>query len=214
MKKWFEWLDKRQGGNTPPDSFIWGNVFEETNEIREWLLSARLEKTRKPGFDRKAGINYAWEAYKDTDLNKDDLTEWFTDTRYAKLFELSGTIDVITMPEDIKRQFIDRVKNTFPIDWDTAGVSIYAQNPGDVYPLHYDRVTHDLYGAPAPDSVGRWLIMIYQQHPGQCFFINNQSVSWQAGDIIEWGLHKFSHGGANFGYHTRFVIKITGRIIN
>jgi hypothetical protein len=213
MKEWFNWIQQYQGGGTAPDSFIWGNISQHITEIQKWIKTADLTTTRKPGFDRKKGVEFLWNTYKDTGLVRATVEKWFADPAYNKLFEESGTIDIVDVPDEIKIQIRSQLQDIFHIDWDTAQIEIYSQNPGDIYPLHYDRITNDLYGASTANSVGRWLIMLDDQQPGQCFFINNQSISWQAGDVLEWKLYKFSHGGANFGYDPRYVIKLTGKFI-
>jgi hypothetical protein len=211
MRKWFEWMQQHLDARSDNSDFVTQNIYVQTQCLRDWLDTAELEITTGKVFTGKTYI----ENIKDETtlgIDRQTIAEWIDDPEYNKLIKLVGTNGRVTLTDDIKKQFIEQVKDIFPIDWSNAELLVAAQRPGELFPLHYDRYkdTEDAWRG----QVKRWIIMIHDRRPGQCFFMNDKDIPWKAGDIVNWDHTRYHHGSANFGYYTRYSVRITGRLLD
>ena len=215
MRELVELMRQKQGVETESNNFVGFNISDRVQCVRDWLETGNWEMSTLPTFgpDWVALLSDEYVSWLGTD--RDTMIRWINDPKYHKLMHESGTETLIVMPEDVKTILIEEIKDIFPIDWATAEIATMVQRPGDMCPLHYDRCKFYDHSLPVEQEsqVKRWLIMLDDQRPGQFFVMNNQVVSWRAGDVIDWEQTTLAHGSANCGYDTRFSLRITGKAI-
>jgi len=214
MKKLYEWMRRYQDPNEDRHDFIERNLYKQTKCVRQWLDQGTYTLSHfKPAFDAEYYADTLDQYYLDQGLTRQQVKEWIQDPEYEILIKQVGLQVQTEAPPKVIEMFQNSVHDVFPIHWDTAQILIHVQRPGDMFPLHYDRYKNCEFDAHGK-SVQRWLIMLYDQQPGQCFFMNNHSISWKAGDVIGWDQVNYSHGSANFGFYPRFSIRLTGVMLD
>jgi hypothetical protein len=216
MRKWYEWMAQHQGSNSAPvDNFVVGNIHDQTQCLRAWLDTGKWEiENQGPAFNADHYVSTLSPDYKKLGLDFDTVRNWVDDPEYARLIKESGQSVYISLPYPVRKKFIQQAQDSFPVNWDTAQIAVMLQRPGDMFPLHFDRKKSwefDLDSAQEK-KIQRWLVMLYDQQPGQCLFMNNRNVSWRSGDIIGWDQTNLGHGSANFGYYPRFSVRITAEL--
>ena len=120
----------------------------------------------------------------------------------------------IKMPntiEDLVRKIISVKLNFSKKD---LVLNVWAQEPGQMAPLHYDKLKHRDFNMHEEEEkyIKRMIVFLDDQKPGQIFYLGGQTVNWKAGDVLEWDQTAYDHGSANFGYHSRPILLITGVI--
>ena len=220
MRKWYEWVrnyvSQRADGPDNKTDFIGANWFSETQCIRDWIEKNEWKSNEYVIFD---GVNYSkkvLQAFRSDELTEELVTEWVDDPEYQKLIREVGLGINITTPLHLKTTFSDSIQPYVNINRAAVDLRITMQPPGYMFPLHYDRPKFMDFnlGQDHDSSIQRWLIMLYDQQPGQCFFMNDQSISWKAGDSITWDHTMYPHGSANFGYYTRYSLMLTAYTLN
>ena len=208
MRRWYEWTVENHDKSQQHGPWVTMNVREHTQFLRNWIDTGKLAVTEMAGMRRNIVIQEILSNY--PDLDPDTITEWIMDPEYDRLME--STQGRIFLHEKFHDYLIKNLQPAFDIDWTSAVAEITVQRPGEMFPLHHDRLKHSQFGLPADmeHRIQRWLIMLYDQQPGQCFFMDNQSVTWQAGDVIHWPRINVAHGSANFGYWPRYSLLLTG----
>jgi hypothetical protein len=209
MKKWFEWQQQHFDPGDDPESYYYCNLVNETQCIRDWIEHGEVHRSQSSNYKL-----HQHEEYKKSILNQcaelglDPATviEWIDDPEYVELFN-NQTQGSAAVPDFIKKVFVRNARSKFNINWDTAEIILTITRPGDLIPLHFDNFT--TYEVKGQVVNNRWIVMLYDQLPGQCFMANNEYVSWCAGDTIGWNRTNYSHGSANFGYHDRYSLCIT-----
>ena len=225
MKKWFEFQHNFHTKNikktTSTDKVILFNIpAEKISHIHNMVISL-LEKdrfTKVEWFDKKASTNrYKNTYYREiADIDEEMLESWLSDPEYDQLRGASGQGLYYDCTDQITRKkTIQQIRDYFPIDWDTADINFTVQQPGQVFPLHYDGFKSNVF-ADSPDQedkVKRWLIMLEDQKLGQCFQMGDNFLTWKQGDVIAWKNVELPHGSANFGYWPRLTLRVTGKIV-
>lgn len=146
------------------------------------------------------------------DLPKNQVVEWLNEKKYQRL--LKTTMTCIKMPntiEDIIKKIISVKLNFSKKD---LCLEIWAQEPGQMAPLHYDRPKHRFFNVQEEEEkyIKRMIVFLDDQKPGQIFYLGDQTINWKSGDVLEWDQTAYAHGSANFGYHSRPILLITGVI--
>ena len=144
------------------------------------------------------------------DVDPDKIEEWIEDPKYIEYAKKNWVHDIIGIPDFVENKFRENSKVKFNINWDTAKIVLTINRPGDMFPLHFDNFQN--YEKEGQSS--RWIIMLYDQQPGQCMMVNNEYIPWRSGDTVGWDRNNYSHGSANFGYHDRYSIRLTAKKIN
>jgi hypothetical protein len=209
MKKWFEWQKQHFDSGDDPESHHYCNLVNETKCIRDWIEHGQVHRSQSSTYN-----HHHQEEYKNSILSQcaelgldtNTVTEWVDDPEYVKLFN-NQTQGSAAVPDFIKKVFVRNARSKFNINWDTAEIVLTITRPGDLIPLHFDNFT--MYAVRGQVVNNRWIVMLYDQQPGQCFMANNEYISWCAGDTIGWNRNSYSHGSANFGYHDRYSLRIT-----
>jgi hypothetical protein len=223
MLKWFNYLRDRVDPKDDNKDFIQNNLHAETQCFRDWISEYNPTPTtpRRQLFNKVYHLQQLIDDNPNIDVDIDTLTEWWSDERYQFMMEVSGIQDYLEdIPKLVIDQFRAKTEHLFPVDWNSAKIIITIQQPGTVFPLHYDKNKNARYGlndagygtvSESESMISRWLIMLDDQQPGQCFYMNNHNIQWRAGDVIGWDHLSYHHGGANFGFWPRYNINFTGR---
>jgi hypothetical protein len=220
MKKWFEWQQQHFDPGENPETYVYCNLHDETQCVRDWIAVKPLVFQSQPGQREWNGPNKQFiQSMKEQAIRRgwnvdpDKIEEWIQDPEYSEYFKKNWTHDCLGIPDFIRHKFIKNAKAKLSICWDTAEITLTVNRPGDIFPLHFDNFTN--YEKERKiDVSNRWIIMLYDQQPGQCMMVNNEYISWHAGDTIGWNRTNYSHGSANFGYHNRYSLRITAKKIN
>jgi hypothetical protein len=209
MKKWFEWQKQHFDSSDDPTSHHYCNLVNETKCIRDWIEHGKVYRSQSSTYNhhhqeefKKSILSQCAEL----GLDPITVTEWLDDPEYVKLFN-NQTQGSAAVPDFIKKVFVRNARSKFNINWDTAEIVLTITRPGDLIPLHFDNFT--MYAVRGQVVNNRWIVMLYDQQPGQCFMANDEYISWCAGDTIGWDRNGYSHGSANFGYHDRYSLRIT-----
>jgi hypothetical protein len=230
MKKWFEFQEKFHKTNTLEknkidtsnlDNFVLLSIERQKIQPILNLAKKRLEKNQLREcliFESKGYFEFIKTCYKNlTEIDDNELKQWLEDPEYSRLMITAGTELVMDIQEKrFLKPIIKSVSNYFNIDWETAELKLYVQLPGQMFPLHYDAFKSNIYTGSHNNEhkVKRWLIMLDDQMPGQCFLMGDTYMSWKQGDVIAWKNVELAHGSANFGYWPRFTLRITGELIS
>jgi hypothetical protein len=209
MKHWFEWQQQHFDPGENPESYHYCNLYNETQCIRDWIEQGKVHQSQSSVYN----IHHH-EEYKNSILSQcaelgldlPTVAEWIDDPEYLGFFN-NQTQGSAAVPDFIKKIFIRNARHKFNINWDTVEIVLTITRPGDLIPLHFDNFT--MYAVKGQVVNNRWIVMLYDQQPGQCFMANNEYLSWRAGDTIGWNRTNYSHGSANFGYHDRYSLRIT-----
>lgn len=205
-------MQQHQNPGEPYVPGVFKNLYKETECLRTFIERGNLVGHEIRAFD---GRRYPLdEKYRDLGMTPELLQEWVDDPEYHALTVVAGKTTHVDVPDFVLKKFISQARNEIPVDWDDKDTEIMlmVQYPGQMFPLHYDRFKSIDYDIDKSQerSVQRWMVMIYDQQPGQCFFMENQSLSWRAGDVLTWEQTYFHHGSANFGYWPKWSLRITG----
>ena len=215
MKKWFEWQQQHQTSNVDnKEIYVRKNILPELQFIIEFLDNKKFTNAvLDHAFTRKKYIDTITKDYK---LDREQVSEWINDPNYTHLLDETGKHTTIFIPAIVEKKFKKILKNLFPIDTETAQIKIHNQTPGQMFPLHYDRIKYADYGIDKnkEETILRYLVFLKDQMPGQVFLLGDEFVKWKAGDVISWNQTNHMHGSANFGYYERPALIITGKKIN
>jgi hypothetical protein len=222
---WFTYLRDRVDPKNDNKDFVQTNLYAETQCFRDWIADYNPAPTtpKRKLFDRKSYLQKLINDNPNMGVDVDTLTTWITDERYHFMLDVSGVQDYLEdIPKSVIDEFRSKTKHLFSIDWDSAKIIVTVQQPGTVFPLHYDLNKNARFGIDnagygtdleLDPLISRWLIMLDDQQPGQCFYMNNHNIQWRAGDVLGWDHLRYHHGGANFGFWPRYNINLTGRTI-
>jgi len=217
MKKWFEYQESthKKTDAVLQDNFIEFNIAKAVEPIRQWTLKKNLQIEKNDVcFNKQMYIDEIVKSYPNSTLDKKTIESWILDPEFNNLMDIAGKrIRIFTNDDELN--FIKKILEPFfQIDWYTAQINVNVQAPGQMFTLHYDRYKSWEFGDTKENLVQRWLIMLDDQKPGQCFFMDQTSVNWKKGDVIGWTQVLLPHGSANFGYWPRFNIRLTGKKID
>ena len=93
------------------------------------------------------------------------------------------------------------------------------QKPGQYFALHIDRVRWNEFNQEVeslnhPSKHVRYIVFFDDWQYGQVFQMGENFIKWKSGDVFTWNPRDVPHGSANFGYHDRFVLVVTGQTID
>ena len=87
---------------------------------------------------------------------------------------------------------------------------LHIQRPGQLLNMHIDNLASE---DQDPEEIRRFIIAVEDWCPGQVFQLGNAVWNqWRAGDCVTWAWKDIPHGSANFGWHDRSMIQITGYV--
>jgi len=98
-------------------------------------------------------------------------------------------------------------------------IRLLCQPPGKMTQLHIDSFYYyksdgkNIPIQPTDKNIKRIIVMISNWEFGQIFMFGNSTYThWKRGDTITWDAQNVPHGAANFGWHDRISIVITGML--
>ena len=225
MLELFNYFRDLADPNDDRKDFIEHNLYDETKCFRDWLANDNPapDHPNFKLFDPEPSINIFLRDNPKIQVDHDIVRSWFNDSRFDFMAHVSAIQDQYrnNSPKSVLDEWQCKTDYYFNIDWSSAHVFLTIQQPGTVFPLHYDKNKNARFGIKnagygeaeekTTTPVGRWLIMLDDQQLGQVFYINGYPVQWKAGDVITWDNWSYHHGGANFGFSPRYCIHVTGK---
>jgi len=221
MKKWFEFQHnfhtKKVKKTTSARKVKLLNIPADKIKHVHNMVMSLLKKghfTKVKWFNSKASTNrYKNTYYRDiADIDEETLESWLSDPEYEQLISASAQgLYYDCTDKIIRNKTIQQIRDNFPIDWDTADINFTVQQPGQVFPLHYDGFKSNVFtdSSDQEDEVKRWLIMLEDQKLGQCFQPGDNFLTRKQGHVIGWKNVELPHGSANFGYWHRLTLRVT-----
>jgi hypothetical protein len=143
------------------------------------------------------------------------LRQWVYDSEFDELLTKNSHMEV-KLQDPILKFVVSEFLNAIGLDPAHLAVSrakLNIQKPGQIFPLHLDRVRHNDYHADEKQLVSdpshdRFLIFLEDQQPGQMFQFDMCNITWSAGDVFTWNARDTMHASANTGYWTRRLLLI------
>ena len=228
MKHWFEFQDKfhkskisesKKINDDDPENFVLFSIPSESIKTILDIAKVLLEKGKMDEnvvFPSDGYSEFIKVCYNNiVEINEKKLQEWLEDPAYDSLMKVAGKeFALVVENHKFRKKIIQCVSKYFSINWEKADVKLYAQMPGQMFPLHYDGFKSNLFTGShdKENKVKRWLIMLEDQKLGQSFQMGEKFLHWKQGDVIAWKNVELPHGSGNFGYWPRFTLRITGEI--
>ena len=143
------------------------------------------------------------------------LRQWVYDPEFDELLTKNSHMEV-NLYDAILKFVVSEFLNAVGLDPDhlaTSRAKLNIQEPGQMFPLHFDRVRHNDYHNAEKQLVSdpshdRFLIFLDDQQPGQMFQFDMCNITWSAGDVYTWNARDTMHASANAGYWTRRILLI------
>ena len=219
MKKWFDYqmehqvLDHDWSKYTHPVTNLNNKLHKMFDKIKEKFFINPDELPCYPNFlnDEK----YYNSAAQGT-LTKQQVKEMIEDPVYKKFLSQEGQHNVVLPADDLIASSIKKVcSQIFDLKFDSINISINLQRPGQMFALHVDRIRwQEFYNRDealnAPSEYNRYMIFMDDWQYGQTFQMGEDFIKWSAGDVFTWHIRDVPHGSANFGYHDRYLMIVTG----
>ncbi len=145
----------------------------------------------------------------------DTLRQWVYDPEFDELLTKNSHME-INLHDSILTFVVSEFLNAIGLDLDhlsTSRAKLNIQEPGQIFPLHLDRVRHNDYHDAKKQLVSdpshdRFIIFLDDQQPGQMFQFDMCNITWSQGDVYTWNARDPMHASANAGYWTRRVLLI------
>lgn len=210
MKKWFEWQQLNQHVESDVE-YIVNNVREHCHIITDWITNNLSQFQEQYFYSQQEYHKKLSQSYPEISIEK--IQEWISDPEFDFLLKQTARYDELTLPWETFQTFNSQCNNLFDIESDNSEIVITRQKPGQTSPVHYDRRKSTDYGLNGQENrISRWLVMLEDQHPGQCFLMNKTFLTWKMGDVISWPNTELPHGASNFGFYDRYTLRITGKL--
>jgi hypothetical protein len=143
-------------------------------------------------------------------LSQEEVSELFDDPIYNIYQQVTFKANLLDRSEIELYDFFARFTG---FSKHNLRVRYQIQPPGKMVPIHTDFRKAYYYDLPPEEEfrVGRYLIFLEDQQPGQVFQVNDDFIKWKKGDVLTWNHPAIvPHGTANFGFHPRPIVVITG----
>jgi hypothetical protein len=215
VKYWYDYQIKNQVVN-----FDWHAATKPIANIKHDLESLITElklRYSRGELDKEDG-NFFSKEYVDTiecpGLDSEEIKKLFFDSEYKDVVDNSN-IDRPIIPADIRREIEELSYKKFNLRPGTVSMGIQLQHPGQFVLLHIDRPKFQDYKIPLTDLQQdpvstKILIFCDDWQYGQAFQMGKEFIKWKAGDVYTWNQRDVPHGSANFGFDSRWILRITG----
>lgn len=215
MKHWYDYQIKNQVIN-----FDWqdatrpiANVNKEfapfINELKARHCRGELIKESQTFF----GEEYLSDI-KDPALDPENIKKLFFHPDFETVTKNSD-IDQVRVPADIGAELAPICSKIFNLRLDSVFLGIQLQHPGQYIMFHIDRPKYHDYGLKHTDMhqeppYRKILIFCDDWQDGQCFQMGKEFIKWKAGDVFTWHPRDVPHGTANFGFEPRWILRVSG----
>jgi len=143
------------------------------------------------------------------------LRQWVYDPEFDELLTKNSHMEVNLQGAILKfvvSEFLNAI-GVDPTQVSTSRAKLNIQEPGQMFPLHFDRVRHNDYDNAEKQLVSdpshdRFLIFLENQQPGQMFQFDMCNITWSQGDVYTWNARDTMHASANAGYWTRKILLV------
>ena len=205
MKKLYEHMHQFQIGDGGPGTWSVAHRLADFESIFARITDAKWKKPVIATYNDSAVTKTA----KHLGLQEETIREWLFDPAYTKLQD--NIFETFTLDDSEVELHADICKllklATYKCD-----IRLHLQRPGEMIALHVDNRKHHVFDLPSDKEhlVTRYAIFLEDQMPGQAWMINHDYIKWKRGDVYTWGQSTTPHGTANFSYHDRPVLVVTG----
>ena len=215
MYKLFLHAKKCQGTTDPVVIKAIFNAEQELSEVSNYVGGLSDEEIENTGFKEDVfhlkrtvttGETYYEKVARDYALDENVVREWIDDEDYQELIN-NVYLNFLVLPERISAIITAFMLKR--LHFNVKYVDCIAQRPGQMSPMHYDRKKFNSLGQPTDEKIKRYILFLEDQQQGQVFEMADNHITWKRGDVFNIPL-EFPHGTANFGYHTRHAVIITG----
>lgn len=208
MKKLYEYMHQFQIGDQGPGTWSVEHRLADFESVFARIGSAKWTKPVTVTYN-DANVT---KTAKHLGLPEETIREWMFDPAYAKLEDTS--FEAFTLDASEVELHADICK-LLKLSTYKSDVRLQLQRPGEMIALHMDGRKHHVFDLPSEKEhlVTRYAIFLEDQMPGQAWMINHDYIKWKRGDVYTWGQSTTPHGTANFSYHDRPVLVVTGMSI-
>lgn len=175
---------------------------------------ATFSKNNKPAYTELISKNMSKDS---TPVPFETLKEWIEDPLFDRLINSSSHEEMNFLKAEhrcfIFEEFAKATASQYSRQEDFGTLAVHIQHPGQVFPLHVDRVRHvetvdQVKSLQSNSSHKRFIIFMEDQQPGQMFQMDLAHINWKAGDMITWNPRDTMHSTANAGYWPRMIIRL------
>lgn len=219
MKHWYEYQLKNQVIN-----FDWQDATRPISNVNEEFspFIQELKARHSRGELFKESRSFFGNSYvndiEDPVLSQDEIKKRFFHPDYEKVTKNSD-VDQIRIPADLWEDLVPLSAKIFNLRPETVFLGIQLQHPGQYIMFHIDRPKYNDYGLSYTDvhqepPYRKILIFCDDWQDGQCFQMGKEFIKWKAGDVFTWHPRDVPHGTANFGFESRWILRVSGIVID
>lgn len=222
MKQWVDYQLKHQLRNWDWENRVWhkGNLSDDLGDAFERIKAGYRDGTLKSWYENVfLNKDYIARTAASTggDVSENDFRTWLLE--YPKLMVNHGHHYMKEFGED--HDFIYKtVTEKLNLKPETVAIRIQVEEPGEYFVVHMDRHRYRVWNKDDEvviyDKVREqhaqdiFIMFMSDQEMGQMFNFGTMAINWKLGDVFSWEHQSIPHCTANVGYHTSFVMVITG----
>jgi hypothetical protein len=215
MKHWYDYQLKNQVVN-----FDWQDSAKPIDNLKEEIAPwvAELKSKYSQGDLDKEDGNFFSENYANDiecpGIETAEIKKLLFHPDYKEVVDQSN-IDRVVIPNNMRVDIEEFSCKRFNFVPGTISMGIQLQHPGQFVLLHIDRPKFHDYKIPLTDLrqdpiSAKILIFFDDWQDGQTFQMGKEFIKWKAGDVYTWNQRDVPHGSANFGFESRWILRITG----
>jgi hypothetical protein len=216
MKKWFDYQMENQVQNHDWDPYATpvANIKDSFEPTLASIKESYYNGTCKIYFSKFfTEAYYQKEATNGSSITAAQLKEYIDDPAYAGLTKNIGC-DYYNLTKQDEESVILMFSTKFNLNPSGMLINVHLQQPGQMFPMHVDRVQRADNGLFEPSKYNRYIVFLDDWKYGQMYQFGETFIKWKAGDVYTWPLRDMPHGTANVGYDPRFLLIITAMRLN
>ena len=216
MKKWFDYQMENQ-----VQSYDWGQYATPITNIKDsfGLIITSIKENYYNGTCKVKFSKFFTEdwfqsqATVGSTITAAQLKEYIDDPAYSGLTKNIGC-DYYNLTERDEKAVTLMFSKKFNLNPSGMQINVHLQQPGQMFPMHIDRVQRNDAGLFLPSKYNRYIVFLDDWKYGQMYQFGETFIKWKAGDVYSWPLRDMPHGTANVGYDPRFLLIITAMRLN